>query len=236
MMLSQCSINLLDLTFFSHLFIAICRAHDVENVKSEALWLLCDEDDTPALRQPLLRTAFLQSILSFARHDAWWTVRFMSSQSSVMLSSHHFLGLPRGNRPCVYPSSKICGYCPFLCESRAQTRSVCNTSLISLLHLNCLNMSTFRLLSLLVIPQAYLSQDCHLKCFQLSLLVFLVQVSELFKQSTEPVIDIEELLLTLLSRPILLSTSLQQKPSWVITPPRYTNSPHCGTSVPPIIS
>jgi len=31
---------------------------------------LCDEDDVPALRLPLLRTVFLHFTLSFARRDA----------------------------------------------------------------------------------------------------------------------------------------------------------------------
>ena len=67
----------------------------------------------PALRQPLLRTVFLHFTLSFARRDAWWIVRFSSSQSSVMLSSHLFFGLPLGRRQCVYPCIKIFGYLSF---------------------------------------------------------------------------------------------------------------------------
>ena len=67
----------------------------------------------PALRQPLLRTVFLHFTLSFARRDAWWIVKFSSLRSSVMLSSHLFLGLPLGHRPCVYPCIKIFGYMSF---------------------------------------------------------------------------------------------------------------------------
>jgi len=52
-----------------------------------------DEDDVLALRLPLLRTVFLHFTLLFARRDAWWIVKFSSSQSSVMLSSHLVLGL-----------------------------------------------------------------------------------------------------------------------------------------------
>jgi len=77
----------------------------------------------PALRQPLLRTVFLYFTLSFARRDACWIVRFSSSQSSVMLSCHLFLGLPLGRRPCVYTCIKILDICPFPCESHVQSRS-----------------------------------------------------------------------------------------------------------------
>ena len=67
----------------------------------------------PALRLPLLWTVFLHFTLSFARRDAWWIVKFSSLRSSVMLSSHLFLGLPLGRRPCVYPCIKIFGYMSF---------------------------------------------------------------------------------------------------------------------------
>jgi len=86
-------------------------------------------------------------------------VRFSSSQSSVILSSHLFLGLPLGRRPCVYPCVKIFGYLSFsmrvTCPKYVK-RHVCNTSLISFFIWSSFNMSTFRLLSLLVIPHIFL--------------------------------------------------------------------------------
>jgi len=55
---------------------------------------------SPHAPSALVAAVFLHLTLSFARCGAWWIVRFSSSQSSVMLSSHLFLGLPLGRHPC----------------------------------------------------------------------------------------------------------------------------------------
>jgi len=81
-------------------------------LRSFCLWLdfdlsSCDEDVVNALRKPMFGTVFLHVILSFVRWYTWCTVRFKSSQSSLMLSRHFFIGLPLGRCPRVCPCSRL---------------------------------------------------------------------------------------------------------------------------------
>jgi len=88
----------------------------------------------------------------------------------------------------------------------------------------------------------YLSQDSHLKCFQLSFLIFFYSSGLELYRTIDWSIDwyrpwrtfvallisfAFQMLLTMsAARPILLSTSLSQKPSALTTPPRHWNSSH----------
>ena len=87
-------------------------------------WLKSSYDEDDVNDGSMIRTMFLHVILSFARWYAWCTVRFKSSQSSLMLSSHLFLGLPLGRCPWVYPCSRYVDICPFPCETRVRNKSI----------------------------------------------------------------------------------------------------------------
>ena len=143
-------------------------------------------------------------------------------------------------------------FCLFPCESHAQSRSNGVSVILYFIDI-LLHLEFLPILQHVRIPSfvsscysTNLSQDSHLKGFQLSFLIFFYSpaLRVIQEQSTGPLTNIEVLSLTcwypiafqMLCRflimpaamPILLSTSLSQKPSAPTTPPRYTNSSHCN--------
>jgi len=75
-----------------------------------AIFDLLDLKPLRRRRCPRAPAALVVNSISPFHSVVCWIVRFSSSQYSVMLSSHLFLGLPLGRRPCVYPCIKIFGY------------------------------------------------------------------------------------------------------------------------------
>jgi len=105
------------------------------------------DDDVPvviALRQPKFQTVLLHSFRFQVRQDAWIIDILRSSQSSRILSSHFFFGLPLDRCPCVWPWSSIFGNLSF------PMRFTCPNMLISGLSTN--QRCPFRLTILSVCP------------------------------------------------------------------------------------
>ena len=197
-----------------------------------------NDDVVLALRQSKLQTVFLHSFRFQVRRNAWIIDILRSSQSSRILSSHYFFGLPLDRCPCVWPWSSIFGNLSlpirFICPKYVNFRA-CNKSTMSFSINNSFSKSTFLLLSFLVIPQIFLITDISNTLNFLLWYSFRFDVSELYRMIDWTSVMYSRtfvgllisfafyiwcrLLTMLAARPIFLSTSLSHDAYWVIFPP-----------------
>jgi len=205
-----------------------------------------DDDVILPLRQPKLQTVCLHSFRFQVRRDGRIIDILRSSQSSRILSSHFFSGFLRDRTdrcPCVWSWNSIFGNlslpiqftCPKYVNVRAFKKSMMSFSIN-----NFFIMSTFILLSFLVIPLIFLSTDISNTLMFFLWCSFRVHISELYSMIDWrsvlysrtfvglPISSAFHIWCRLLTMPdatpILLSTSLSHDASWMIFPPKYTNS------------
>jgi len=150
----------------------------------ELTYDLDDNDEVLALQQPKLQTVFLHSFRFHIRQDNWIIDILRSSQSSRILSSHFFFGLPLDRCPCVWPWSSIFGKLSlpirFTCPKYVNLRAFNKSTMSFSIH-NSFIVSTFLLPSFLVIPQIFLSTDISNTLNFLLWCSFRVNVSELYR-------------------------------------------------------
>ena len=113
----------------------------------------------------------------------YWHIEILAVLSNIVYN-HFFFGLPLDRCPCVWPWSSIFGNLSlpmrFTCPKYVNPRTF-NKPTMSVSINNSFSMSTFFLLSFLVIPQIFLSTDILNTLNFLLWCSFMVHVSELYR-------------------------------------------------------
>ena len=141
-----------------HTNIPIHNSH----ARTHLTYCLGDDDVVSARWQPRFRTVLLHVFRSPVSVIASLIVIPISVQSSLMLSTHFFFGLPLDHCPLPYPCSSRIGYrllfiratCPTYVNLR-----LCKRCTMSSLTSNSCLMSTLRRRSRLVMPHILLRTD-----------------------------------------------------------------------------